>query len=229
MNDMIEDTMAAPETVETFAARPADLPDKFWDPEAGQVRVDALAKSYGELERHFGAGSGIPESPDAYDIPVVENGIPADPEVNARLHGAGFTNDQVRLVYELANEVLPAMASAMASESQFMRDTEHLERHYGGPERWAAMRRQLTAWGKAKLPPQVFDALAHSPDGILALERMMQSGEPGLAGSGDPAPGMGEEDLKQMMRDPRYWREQDPVLVGRVRDGFKRLYPDKQR
>ena len=117
----------------------------------------------------------------------------------------------------------------MAGESQHMRDTEHLERHYGGPDRWAAVSRQLSAWGKANLPPQVFEALSYSTDGILALERMMQSGEPGLAGSGDPAPGMGEEDLKKMMRDPRYWREQDPALVARVRDGFKRLYPDRQR
>ena len=69
MNDMIEDSMAASEAVETAIDRPADLPDKFWDPDAGQVRVDALAKSYGELERRLGAGSGIPESPDAYEHP----------------------------------------------------------------------------------------------------------------------------------------------------------------
>ncbi len=29
-----------------------------------------------------------------------------------------------------------------------------------------------------------------------------------------------------MMKDPRYWRDHDPAFVGRIRDGFKRLFPD---
>jgi hypothetical protein len=27
-----------------------------------------------------------------------------------------------------------------------------------------------------------------------------------------------------MMRDPRYWRQQDPAIVEQVREGFRRLY-----
>ena len=34
-----------------------------------------------------------------------------------------------------------------------------------------------------------------------------------------------EQDLVQMMRDPRYWRERDPEFVRRVTDGFSALYP----
>lgn len=34
--------------------RPADIPEKFWDAEAGQVRTDALLKSYLELEKARG-------------------------------------------------------------------------------------------------------------------------------------------------------------------------------
>ena len=33
-----------------------------------------------------------------------------------------------------------------------------------------------------------------------------------------------EKELKRLMQDPRYWRDQDPELVKRVEEGFKRLY-----
>lgn len=228
MNESILDTPtpAAP-AAENSPARPAELPEKFWDADAGNVRVDALAKSYVELERRLGGQGAVPAAPDAYDIPSVENGIGPDPEVNARLHGAGFTNDQARLVYELANEVLPHMAATMAADTQQMLEVDHLRKHFGGPERWNAAKRQIGAWGRANLPGPVFEALACTAEGVIALERMMRSGEPGLMAGGDPAPGLGEDDLKQMMRNPRYWREQDPAIVNRVRDGFRRLYPDK--
>ena len=35
-------------------ARPADVPEKFWDNDAGGLRADALLKSYSELERKLG-------------------------------------------------------------------------------------------------------------------------------------------------------------------------------
>lgn len=33
-----------------------------------------------------------------------------------------------------------------------------------------------------------------------------------------------EKELKSLMNDPRYWKQQDPELVKKVEDGFKRLY-----
>ena len=35
-----------------------------------------------------------------------------------------------------------------------------------------------------------------------------------------------EEELRNLMRDPRYWRDHDGELVRRVTDGFRRLYPE---
>lgn len=35
-----------------------------------------------------------------------------------------------------------------------------------------------------------------------------------------------EEELRQMMRDPRYWRDRDPQVLDAVSEGFKRLYPE---
>ena len=49
------------------------------------------------------------------------------------------------------------------------------------------------------------------------------------AAAGDPqaAQAPTEAGLKQLMRDPRYWKHQDPAIVEQVRDGFRRLYHEK--
>ncbi len=33
-----------------------------------------------------------------------------------------------------------------------------------------------------------------------------------------------EKELRNLMKDPRYWKDQDPEMVKRVEEGFKRLY-----
>ena len=33
-----------------------------------------------------------------------------------------------------------------------------------------------------------------------------------------------EQELRLLMQDPKYWRDQDPETVKRVEEGFKRLY-----
>lgn len=33
-----------------------------------------------------------------------------------------------------------------------------------------------------------------------------------------------EQELRNLMEDPRYWKHQDPEIVKRVEEGFKRLY-----
>ena len=210
-------------------ARPGMIPEKFWDDEAGEVRVDALAKSYTELERKLGslAGRGVPETADAYEIDGTGPVAP-DLEVNGRLHQAGFTRDQAQLVYDLANEYLPALVGEVAAEFDARNQVDRLARHFGGPERWRETAHQLATWGREKLPAEIFEALSCTYEGVLALERMMGHGEPVLGSAGGTAGiGLSEGDVKEMMRDPRYWRERDPAVVAKVRDGFKRLFPGK--
>lgn len=33
-----------------------------------------------------------------------------------------------------------------------------------------------------------------------------------------------EKNLRLLMQNPKYWRDQDPEMVKRVEEGFKRLY-----
>ena len=36
-----------------------------------------------------------------------------------------------------------------------------------------------------------------------------------------------DEDLRDMIKDPKYWKEQDPETVHKVEEGFRKLYGDK--
>jgi hypothetical protein len=209
------------------SARPAGLPDKFWDERTNQVRVDALIKSYLELERKLGAlgRRDVPPAPEHYKIDVKHDLMRADPEINRLLHAAGFTQDQAQLVYDLAGDRLMPMIAELASIFEADSQTERLRQHFGGDERWQQMARQIDAWGRSRLPARVFEALSTTYEGVIAMHRMMAGEEPGLQRDAASAAGsVSEADLKQLMRDPRYWKQQDPAIVEKVREGFRKLY-----
>ncbi len=222
--------------------RPADIPEKFWDSEVGELRVDALLKSYRELERRLSSRMGppgpdapeeerrrwremlgIPETPDAYEVTPKHELVGPDPRVNALLHEAGFTPAQVQLVYDLAAERLLPLIAEAAQQFEADRQLERLRDHFGGEERFRRVAAQIKAWGAAHLPPGVMEALSTTAEGVLAMERMMQGPEPRLQREAEaPAPA-DEAELRRLMRDPRYWRAREPEIVRRVTEGFRKL------
>jgi hypothetical protein len=151
----------------------------------------------------------------------------ADREINARLHAAGFTPQQVQLVYDLAAERLVPLVAEMSAEFEAEREIERLVAYFGGEEKWREVSRQMLAWARKHLPAEAIEGLSASFDGVMALYRMMTAeGEP-AALSGDGGPGSGEAELHALMRDPKYWRDKDPSVVTKVTEGFRRLYPER--
>jgi len=242
---MADNLLAAVPADTKASARPADVPEKFWDDAAGQIRADALLKSYRELEKllsqrpaipgpdaaeedrlRFLRALGVPERPEDYEIAPRHELTGPDPEINARLHQAGFTPAQVQLVYDLAAERLLPLIAEAAAQFEADRQAERLVAHFGGPERFRRIARQIAAWGRANLPAPVFAALSTTSEGVLALEQMMRKGEPALLDRADAAPGMEEAELRAMVRDPRYWKQRDPAFIGRVTEGFRRLFKE---
>jgi hypothetical protein len=232
---------------EARLARPAGVPEKFWDVESGVVRTEALLKSYLELERKLGSMVplptdeadqegharlmrllGVPEGPEQYQIEPRHELIAADPEINARLHEAGFTKRQAQLVYDLAADHLVPLLDEAVAELSATRDVERLAARFGGPAPWRTTAQQIKTWGEANLTPDVFATLASNYDGVLAIHQMMQAREPAvLSESNGTRSEVDEGNLARMMRDPRYWRERDPSFVAQVTEGFRRLYPSQ--
>ncbi len=210
-----------------------DIPEKFKDAESGEIRVDALLKSYKELEKKLSQGTSInydaPHSADDYCIDCEHGLFQPDYEINQRLFEKGLTNEQAQEVYNLAAEKMVPMIIELANEFQADREVEKLINHFGGTEKWKEVSRQLLAFGQNNLPPEVLNNLSSSFDGVLALERMMKSEEPGgfKREKSISSSAMNENDLTSMMRDPRYWKTKDPSFVAKVTDGFSKLYGDQ--
>lgn len=227
---------------DTTMGRPADVPEKFWDAERGELRVEALLKSYRELERRMSQRAApptdasdeeerrrwremmnIPEGPDGYSIEPKHELCGPDSEINARLHEAGFSCEQVQLVYDLASERLLPLIAEAAQQFEADRQAEKLRAHFGGEERFRRIAAQLKSWGSANLPPGVLEALSTTEEGVLALERMMRGNEPRLERESAAPEMLDEGELRRLMRDPRYWRSREPEFVKRVTEGFRKL------
>jgi len=155
-----------------------NIPEKFRDPTTGEIRTDALLNSYRELEKKLSAMMprpdsdesrrevfkclGCPDTPDQYDVDVSHGLFDIDPEMNGRLHEKGFTADQVQEVYNLAAEKLVPAIMEMAQDFAADREVEKLMSHFGGPEKWREISRQLLAFGEKNLPPDVLNTLSSS-------------------------------------------------------------------
>jgi len=207
--------------------RPDGIPDKFWDAETCELRTEALVKSYVELEKKLGGlnGQQPPSQPDDYQIDTKNELLASDPSVNERLHQAGFTQEQAQVVYDLASERLMPMVAEIASIYETEGQVARLVEHFGSEPRWQEASRQIAAWGQSRLPTRVFEALSSTYEGVVAMQRMMDAGEPGLSvDAAQSEEGVSESSLKGLMRDPRYWRDKEPEIVAQVRNGFKQLY-----
>jgi hypothetical protein len=254
MNDSVNEPAVGredqPASIVPAGERPAYIPHKFWDAEAGTVRIEALAKSYGELERKLGARReqedngpqraliepsesstdpalepASPSAPEAYPIEARHPMVTQDPEIDRRLREAGFSAPQAQLVYDLAAEKLVPLVDEVLGEIEAQRQLDRLEQHFGGREAWRQTAAQMKSWAAAHLPSEVATALTSNFDGVVALHQMMRASEPELLGGGEElASEITEDALAEMMRDPRYWRKRDPDFVARVTAGFRKLY-----
>lgn len=202
-----------------------NLPEKFKDPKTGELRTDVLAKSYTELEKKLSSVPAVPKSPEDYNVDCSHGLFAPDVDINKALHEKGFSQDQVQFVYDLAAETMVPMIIDMSADYQADRELEKLVDQFGGEEKWKEMSRQLLAFGQKNLPEDVLDTLASSHEGVMALFRMMKGEEPPISTDANTAaPNDGELQLQSMVRDPKYWRDQDPSFIKKVSEGFQKVY-----
>lgn len=225
------DTSVKTDTKDTSVS----VPEKFKDAKTGEINTKALLKSYLELEKKLSerqkllpnAHKGtMPETPQDYQITFKNPLLVMDEEMNKRLFNLGFTNEQLQAVYDLAADKIIPLLNEVSADFRADKEMAELEREFGGADGFNTVARQISAWGEKNLNPAIFKALSSSKDGIMTIYKMMQEGieQPMLDNNGKRQEPETEESLRALMRDPKYWKKQDPALVKRVEDGFKRLY-----
>ena len=178
---------------ENITQKPENVPEKFWDNEVGSVRIESLLKSYQELEKKLGSMVSMPKVPEKaedYSIEISHEKLEEDKEVNEMLHKAGFTPEQVQLVYDLAAEKLMPVIENIAAEYDTNNQIEKLVNHFGSKEKWEQVSRQLNAWGQKNLSENILEALSSSYEGVITLHKMMTSEEPSINGGSQPTDGL---------------------------------------
>lgn len=209
------------------------------DPTLGRVTLaELLAALSGRTDAPTTtAAPPLPAAPDAVEtggvdaddtpgVVVKHDFFKVDPELNARLKAAGLTSAQIQLVYDIAEERLVPIVRDLGRRYRSARDLDRLIERFGGEERWREVARQIKAWAERNLPPDAVDTLTSSHDGVMAIHRMMTGAEPSIPRGGRVEGASGEDDLRAMIRDPKYWRDRDPSVIARVTEGFRRLYPN---
>lgn len=212
--------------------RPADVPEKFWDPEKGTLRTDELLRSYRELE----AAKSKPAEP-AADPTKPADGDPAAKAVEAAKLDMGKLSQEFAEAGKLSDE------SYKALEAQgFGKDV--VDAYIAGQQAIAAQQAQqgyelaggkdsyqaMATWAQAALTPadiQAFDAAvtsgnpAQMKQAIVALKAQYEAAkgtDPKLV-SGSSAAGpngafASRAEVTQAMRDPRY--KADPAYRAEV-------------
>lgn len=220
-------------------ARPADVPEKFWDAEKGTVNTAALLKSYTELERQRGAapkGEAPKGDKPAGEAPAEgADGGPSQVDWNTAvgeyLKAGEFTKDTL---VKFAKAGVPPealrefAAQRKAAIEQNLQETTNYAKTRHGVEFQKAI-----DWGRTNLDPieaQAINTLLNSPkgwqSGVDVLVARMRSALPGsneptqhLMGDGGAAASGGPfasvELMTAAINDPRY--AIDPVYRDQVR------------
>lgn len=216
------------------------IPEKFQNTD-GSVNVEALMKSYSELEKKMGNMVSIPNDDSdksvrekfyrAIGVPDNANDYPSnnlfdDESIKQKFHDIGLTKHQVEQIYSVAEEFLSPVITDLFSTKNENTEMLKLEKFFGSREKMNDALNAINTFGEKFLPNDAFESLCGSAAGIQGIYQMMQSLEPRINTNGDAHENLTDADLRRMMRDPKYWRDQDPEYVQKIENGFKKLYSE---
>jgi hypothetical protein len=221
------------EDVEQAAApsRPEWLPEKY---NSGED----LAKAYKELESKLGtkeedirnsiieeiqseAFSDRPETAGDYQLPEsIDESAAVDNKLLSWWAEHSFENGYSQEEFEqgiaMYAEAVNGSMPDIEAEAKMLGDNadQRIE---------AASLFANKFFSEAALP--AIERMCESHEGIIALEAIMEAMKDGsFAGNTQAVAGTSEKELREMMNDPRYWKDRDPHFIKQVTDGFQQIY-----
>ena len=208
-----------------------------WLPEKYNTGED-LAKAYKELESKLGtkdedirskiieeiqteAFSERTESAGDYQLPdIVNEEMAVDNELLKwwadHSYENGFSQDEFNKGIEMYAQATGGQEPDLDAEAAKLGDNAN--------DRIQAASMFANKFFPEQSIPAV-ERMCESHEGILALEAVMEAMKDGsFTGETQPSAGQSEADLREMMNDPRYWKDRDPHFIKQVTEGFQGLY-----
>jgi len=208
-----------------------------WLPEKYNTGED-LAKAYKELESKLGtkeedirskiieeiqteAFSERPESSGDYQLPdIVNEEMAVDNELLKwwadHSYENGFSQEEFNKGIEMYAQAIGGQEPDLDAEAAKLGDNAN--------DRIQAASMFANKFFPEQAIPAV-ERMCESHEGILALEAVMEAMKDGsFTAETQPSAGQSEADLREMMNDPRYYKDRDPHFIKQVTEGFQGLY-----
>ena len=173
-----------------------------------------------ESKQKFNRAIGVPDNASEYP----KNDLYDDENLREKFLQIGLTKTQVEKIYSIADEFLSPVVSELFSVQNESSAINELKNFFGGTEKMNNALHAINAFGEKFLPHDAFDALCSTPQGIQSVYKMMQSMEPDVKTEQNEIKNLTDADLRRMMRDPKYWRDNDVEYIRKIENGFKKLY-----
>jgi len=222
---------------------PEYIPEKFWDTDRNEIKVEELGASYKALEQKLGMRtedlvrqvqedyenqrkSSVPES---YEVRIPE--VPEDVEITVDPEQELVKSwQQICKDNGLSQEVFDqGVAAFVNNEIAGLPNLQEEMSKLGDNARERIEAADL--WSKKYLSTDAYDAIANlasTAEGVKALEEIMSLSK------SKPLPNtntvvdveLDERDLQSMMQDPRYWKEgmKDPSYIAKVTNLYQKKY-----
>lgn len=217
--------------------RPEHIPEKFWDKDKGEVKVDDVLKSYSEIEKELTKAKTPEKAPDSYELNIPDEfrdliEIPDDDPmlVAYKEHAKEHNYSQEKFDRDFAFYL--GFMNTTAEQDQ-KAEIETL----GGEKEAKETIKNVRMFLKNRLSPESYEVLVATTTTAAQMKALDELRK--LASVQSPPPSdpdnnvstdLTEAELRALMKKPEYHdeRKRDPELVKKVEEGFKKLYPSKK-
>jgi len=228
---------------QTESSKPDYVQDKFWNKDTNEINIEELASSYNSLEKKLGSrtedlSKQIREDianevkanvPENYEINMPEIPENIQMDINAEMPLLQWWSETAKSKGLSQEEFNKGIEAFVNNEISSLPDIDN-ERELLGEN---ANQRIEAAdlWSKKNLSSDSYEAIAEfasTAKGVKALEEIMKLNKdapiPQTETAIEAAPSL--EDLRSMMKDPRYWKdgERDQAYINKVSMMYEKYY-----
>ena len=228
---------------QTESSKPDYVQDKFWNKDTNEINIEELASSYNSLEKKLGsrtedltaqirediANEVKANVPEKYEINMPEIPENIQMDINAEMPLLQWWSETAKSKGLSQEEFNKGIEAFVNNEISALPDIDN-ERELLGEN---ANQRIEAAdlWSKKNLSSDSYEAIAEfasTAKGVKALEEIMKLNKdapiPETETAIEAAPSL--EDLRSMMKDPRYWKdgERDQAYINKVSMMYEKYY-----
>ena len=223
--------------------KPDYVQDKFWNKDTNEINIEELASSYNSLEKKLGSrtedlSKQIREDianevkanvPENYEINMPEIPENVQMDINPEMPLLQWWSETAKSKGLSQEEFNKGIEAFVNNEISALPDINNEKELLG--ENASQRIEAADLWSKKNLSTESYEAIANfatTAQGVKALEEIMKLNKdapiPETETAIEAAPSL--EDLRSMMKDPRYWKdgERDQAYINKVSMMYEKYY-----